>query len=375
MRHLRDRAHPAAPNPPAGPEPMRGDLERKLLWRGEGPSHGRPLSVFMDQNNRCNLKCRMCGFSDERVAALRKYDMPRELYDSIAEQIFPRTNLLVLSILTEPFMTRDFPDRLEAVRRFGIPYSEIITNGTLLDARSVDRMLDAAISCLTVSIDGGTREVYESIRIGARFDRVLANVNLFLERRNRRGLALPELRINHVLSEANIDHFGQFLELVASLRPDRVGVRTVSRMSDAPIQQTDDPVFWSKVRDARLRLAEFCARTGIEDTGYLRDTPRRIELFDPFGESRICRAPWENVAIHANGDVYPCMAWTRPAAGNLLRQSFDEIWNGEGFAALRREFTDSRPGLDCLHCRVRRDPAGDPDDDFFYRKVAKPLPV
>jgi radical SAM protein with 4Fe4S-binding SPASM domain len=376
-RRLLERARPARtfeqPAAPALQPEGYAELERKLLWRGDGPSRGRPLSVFMDQNNRCNLKCRMCGFSDARVAAVPKYDMPRALYDSIAEQIFSRTNLLVLSILTEPFMTRDFPDRLQAVRRFQVPYSEIITNGTLLDGRAIDKILDAAITCLTFSIDGGTREVYEAIRVGARFEQVLGNVDLFLERRARRGLTLPQLRINHVLSEPNIDYFAEFLALVERLRPEKIGVRTVSRMSEAPIQETSNPTFWSKVREARARLADFCRRTGIEDAGYLRDTPDRIDLFEPIGRPRICRAPWENVAIHANGDVYPCMAWTRPPAGNLLRQSFDEIWDGPGFAALRREFEDSRPGLDCLHCRIRRDRDGDPDDDFFYRKVAKPL--
>lgn len=327
----------------------------------------------MDQNNRCNLKCRMCGFSDARVAAVRKYDMPRALYDSIAQQLFPRTNILVLSILTEPFMTRDFPDRLEAVRRFAVPSSEIITNGTLMDDRAVGKILDAAITCLTVSIDGGTKEVYEAIRVGASFERVLDHVSLFRRRRAGRGLDLPRLRINHVLSEANIDSFAGFLALVERIRPEKIGVRTVSRMSDAEIQETTDPGFWAKVREARLRLADFCARTGIEDAGYLRDTPEVIDLFDPFGQRHICRAPWENVAIHANGDVYPCMAWTRPPAGNLVRQSFDEIWTGTEFASLREEFERRQPGVDCLHCRIRRDPRGDPDDDFFYRKVAKPL--
>ena len=59
----------------ANAPPDHDELSRKLSWRGEGHANGRPLSVFMDQNNRCNLKCRMCGFSDARVAALRKYDM------------------------------------------------------------------------------------------------------------------------------------------------------------------------------------------------------------------------------------------------------------------------------------------------------------
>ena len=131
-------------------------------------------------------------------------------------------------------MTRDFPERLEAVRAHGVPYSEIITNGTLLNERSIDRILDARITCLTFSIDGGTKEIYEAIRVGARFETVMANLRLFQAMRDARGARLPELRINHVLSEPNIDHFEEFLALASRIRPERIGVRTVSRMSDRP---------------------------------------------------------------------------------------------------------------------------------------------
>ncbi|MDQ2869615.1 MAG: radical SAM protein [Acidobacteriota bacterium] len=347
------------------------ELRRKLAWRGDGPARGRFLSVFMDQNNRCNLKCRMCGFSDERVAALKKYDMPRALFESIAEQVFPRTNFLVLSILTEPFMTRDFPDRLAAVHRHGVPYSEIITNGTLLDEANIAKTIDAGITCLTVSIDGGTKEIYEAVRAGATFQAVMYNVGLFQSMRRSRRVAMPALRINHVLSEINIDHFEAFLGLVRRIRPEKIGVRTVSRMSNALIQENRDPEFWEKVRAARTRLADFCRMTGIEDAGFLRDRPTPIELTTDRGEKMICRAPWEALAIHPDGDVYPCMAWTRSPVGNLARQSFDEIWNGEGLSALRAEFEGAQPGVDCLNCSIRRDAAGDLDDDFFYRKIAK----
>lgn len=349
------------------------ELKRKLTWRGGGPSNGRVLSVFMDQNNRCNLKCKMCGFSDARVDAVPKYDMPRSLFDSIAVQVFPLTNILVLSILTEPFMTRDFSDRLALVREFGMPYSEIITNGTLLNERIIRKILDAEITCLTFSIDGGTKEVYEAIRTGATFQHVMYNVSLFQSMRGNRRAALPELRINHVLSEPNIDHFDEFLSLVEKIRPEKMGVRTVSRMSDAIIRQSTDAEFWRKVGFARGKLEDFARRTGIEDAGFLRDRPTTIDLFTDAGEKMICRAPWDNLAIHANGDVYPCMAWTRAPIGNLLRQTFAEIWHGSALAALRREFAEVKPGVDCLNCVIRKDVPPELDDDFFYRKVAKPL--
>jgi radical SAM protein with 4Fe4S-binding SPASM domain len=349
------------------------ELRRKLLWRGPAPTSDRFLSVFMDQNNKCNLRCRMCGFSDARVAALTKYDLPRWAYDRIAAELFPRANYVCLSLMTEPFMTRDFPERLAALRTYGVPFSDLITNGTLMSEESVSMILDSGLTRLIVSIDGGTKKIFESVRTGANFERVIANFALLRTRRRERNATLPRLRINHVLSELNIDHFNAFLGLVESLESEEVAVRTVSRMSEAAIQESSDPAFWEKVRIARVKLAAFCARTGVVDAAFLRDRHTTIDLFTDAGEKLICRTPWTTIAIHPNGDVYPCMAWSRPPIGNLTRQTFDDIWNGDAVRALREEFESVQPGLDCLNCTIRRS-ANDPDDDFFFRKLAASPP-
>jgi radical SAM protein with 4Fe4S-binding SPASM domain len=348
------------------------ELKRKLAWRAEGLSRGRILRVFIDQNNRCNLRCRMCGFSDPRVASLPKYDMPRDLFDSIASQVFPITNRLVLSCFAEPFMTRDFPERLAAVRENGVPYSEIISNGTLLQEASIRKILDAGITGLTISVDGGTKAVYESIRTGATFQVVMYNISLFQAMRKNRRATSPWLQINHVLSEPNVDHFDEFLALVGKIRPERVCVRTVSRMSNAFLQENHDPAFWLKVGEAREKLDMFCRRTGIVDAGFLRDRSTSIDLYDDSGQKMTCRVPLENLAIFPNGDAYPCIGWTRPAIGNFFRQTFEEIWEGEEVNALREEFERVEPGVDCLNCSIRRTNSTYPDD-LFYTKVAAPL--
>jgi hypothetical protein len=65
------------------------------------------------------------------------------------------------------------------------------------------------------------------------------------------------------------------------------------------------------------------------------------------------------------------MAWARPAVGSLATHSFDEIWTGSAMTAFRSEFEEKQPGVDCLHCTIRHG-TDDPDDDFFYRKLARP---
>jgi radical SAM protein with 4Fe4S-binding SPASM domain len=354
------------------PDPDLRELAEKLTWNGPPTTSERFLSVFMDQNNRCNLRCTMCGFSDPRVPSLTKYDMPRPLFDRIAADLFPRATCVFLSLLTEPFMTHDFVDRLRVPRQYGVPFTEVITNGTLLTQAACEAILDAQLSRVVISIDGGTKEVYEAIRIGARFEQVIANFERLRDLRDACGSAVPALRVNHVLSEGNIDHFGEALALVERLRADEISVRPVTRMSQALVQQNCDPAFWEKIRAAKGTLRDFCARTGVRDSEYLRGTHTLIDLFTDAGEHVICRRPWTTLAIHPNGDAFPCMAWSAPPIGNLGKQTLDEIWDGPVLTELRRDFEREQAGVDCRHCLIRRG-ADDADDDFFYRKLASPL--
>lgn len=346
-------------------------LRDRVLWLRYLPPEGRFLNVYMDQNNKCNLKCRMCGFNDPRVAALASYDLPRALYDSIARQLFPRTAYLALSLMTEPFMTRDFPDRLHLVREYGVPFSDIITNGTMLTPRAIEKTIEAGITRLTVSIDGGTKELYEHIRRGARFENVVRNICLLQSMKRECGAALPRLRINHVLCDANIHAFDDFLSLVEELGAEMIEVRTLSDMGQLELRPHDEARFWDRVPEACAKLAAFCARTGIQDSGYLRDRPTRIDIPDEAGRALTCRRPWDTIAVHANGDAHVCMAWDREPLGNFARQTFAEIWGGATMQAIRAEFEEQSPGIDCLHCTIR---SASVEEDFFYRKLSKQLP-
>lgn len=353
---------------------MRADydvLAEKLAWRRHPDEQGRFLNVFIEHNNTCNLKCTMCGFSDPRAATVPRYHMPPAVYESIARQLFPATTYLHMSLMTEPFMTPGFADRLLLVKRFGVPYSRVVTNGTLLTEAIVEKIVDSQITSLAVSIDGGTAELYERIRVGSRLATVLEKVALFKNVRARRGATLPKLQINHVLMEENVDRFDEFLSLLERIGPDQVDVRTIQPMAHDKGRESHDERFYDRTRALRPRFADFCGAHGIEDTGFIRDQAAVIDLFDVRGARMICRRPWDTLAIHANGDVQPCMSWTQPPVGNLARQSFDEIWNGPPLAAIRAEFAARQPGIDCQHCAVKQTQPPGEYDDFFFRMIAK----
>ena len=297
--------------------------------------------------------------------------MPRELFDAIARQLFPRANYVQLSILTEPFMTADFPDRLRLVREYEVPYSHIITNATLLTPRGIERILDAGISCVTISIDAGTKEIFESIRVGAVFEQVIRNLELLRSMRDARRATLPRIRINHRLMYRNIDHFGDFAALLERLRPDEIDIKWVEPMGYVEGYESRDPAFVAKYLAIRPQVDALCERLGIEHAAFMRDRPTPIHLFLESGEQMTCRRPWDTFAIHANGDVHPCMAWTRPPVGNLASQTYEEIVDSDAMTALRREFDAVKPGVDCEHCTIKKSVPDGVYDDFFFRMLNK----
>jgi MoaA/NifB/PqqE/SkfB family radical SAM enzyme len=350
------------------PATSRPAVARELTGRDED----RFLQVFMDQNNLCNLRCRMCAFSDPRVADLAKQQMPIELFEKIAREVFPHASYLTLSCLTEPLMSKDFPRRLDVLKRHPVPFAEMITNGQLLNERVIRKIIEVPLTRIGVSIDGGTAETYEHIRRRASFSRLIERLELLARLKREMGSDRPVLRLLLVLSESNLHEFDDFLALAERLEAGAVDVRTIIPIRNAPDQGTTESAFWATVRRHRRRLDEWCERTGVENVGYIRETHEEIVLHHEDGSKRICERPWSSAAIHFNGDVQICSTWQRDPVGNLARQSFEEIWHGEALAAVRREFLERQPGIDCQHCRIKNR-SDDEEEDGFFKMLSKSL--
>lgn len=58
-------------------------------------------------------------------------------------------------------------------------------------------------------------------------------------------------------------------------------------------------------------------------------------------EGRFCPKPFENFEVDQRGDVYMCCAaWLPKPVGNILRESADEIWNGDAAQEIRASIHD-----------------------------------
>ena len=79
-----------------------------------------------------------------------------------------------------------------------------------------------------------------------------------------------------------------------------------------------------------------------EVSGILKYYANQGELSD----YELCRAPWTNIRVAPNGDVYPCLAYSM---GNIREESLLDIWKGREMDRFRAELErELMPA--CLGC-------------------------
>lgn len=336
-----------------------------------GQMAGRFLDVFLDQTNSCNLKCTFCGMSDPRMSNVHRHDMPLWLFERIARQVFPHARYVALSCTTEPLIVADLGKRLEILDSHSVPFSELTTNGMLLNEPLCNQMIKTSLSRIAVSIDSPHPEIHEQMRPGASLPRILSNIKTLNACKKRSQSSHPTLRLNHVLTAANVDGFDGLLDLAESLSVTEIDVLNHVPIRGSIDENCEDRRYWKMVRKCQRLLMEWSRRTGIEIVGFLRGHPDEIK-FDGLGHRLLCRRPWNSVAIPFNGDVQPCMTWMRAPIGNLGRQGFSDIWNGPAASALRREFIERQAGADCRHCSIKMARSNQIEDGYFMTLTRPP---
>lgn len=166
----------------------------------------RVVGVFMDPVLSCNLRCKMCYFSDPAKRAEMKGVMTPEAVKAVAESVFPRALKLQIGCAAEPTLWPEekIVELILLAKSYGVPYVSLTSNGQLLASEKVSlrALVAAGLDELTLSMHGSTPEVYEELMPGAKFEnleRLLGLVHHVKEE-------FPEfkLRINFTVNSLNI---------------------------------------------------------------------------------------------------------------------------------------------------------------------------
>ncbi|MCX7719394.1 MAG: radical SAM protein [Candidatus Sumerlaeaceae bacterium] len=132
--------------------------------------------MLVEASFLCNLECRMCPRLIEGHA---EGLMPLSRFQRLIP-LMRHLDAVGLTGYGEPMVHPHLHEFAAVIRSCGAK-PRLSTNGTLLNEVKARQLLDAGIENLQFSIDAGTKETFEHIRVGAKWERVLRNAERFNE--------------------------------------------------------------------------------------------------------------------------------------------------------------------------------------------------
>jgi MoaA/NifB/PqqE/SkfB family radical SAM enzyme len=321
------------------------DLSESLLCRlgKRFPSVAiSPRSIQIECTTRCNLKCRMCEISywTEKGGDL-KLDGLQRMIDHL-----PRLKRVDFTGIGEALMNRSFFDALAVLKSRRV-YVTLNDNFTLMSEKAARRIVELGVDQIFLSLDGATKATYEQIRVGANFDKVVANTRGLIQIKRELRKKRPELKVNTVVCADNYRELPAIIELAHEL-----GIGMVQFVNVITFESTSSLDTTGVQREVRAKFQEALAHA--RRFGILV----KIELFDKLPVQQ-CDFPWKRNFVTYDGYVHPCcyttqtgdrMAQNQRSFGNLTTQSYAEIWQGDAYARFRRKMREGILPDACDHC-------------------------
>lgn len=268
---------------------------------------------------RCNLQCEFCYVGDRAYGELNTSDTKKVLYKILHEAQVPSVSFTG----GEPLLRDDICELVSYASGIGM-WTNVITNGTLLDAQMVKDLKVAGLSSVQVSIEGPNTEVHDALtkHLGA-FDLTVAGILRLRE------AGIP-VHTNTTISRKNLPYLEDIVRLVKSLGLKRLSMNLCIPCGVA-INRSDLWVSYQEVGTHIMEIKRFADNEGVTFLWY---SPIPVCMFNPVAHglgNKSCAAITGLLSIDPLGNIIPCSSWRMPVA-SLLHRPFKDIWRS-GFLA------------------------------------------
>lgn len=377
-----------------------------------------PPKLLVEHTNLCNAQCIMCShfYTDNYGRGFIEDDVIEKL-----EKILPYVDKILLHGIGEPFLHPRIRDYIELYRSYGAEVS-CNTNMSIMNENLAACIRDS-FRTIVISCDSPVKETFEQIRRKVSFEGFCENVRLL-----RRKAPELVIRMNVVAMRQNLRELPQIIPFAEELGVDEVAIMDLTaqklmenewdEISHYPataryyLEKTKEAAGKSRVRLLCIPEHVFCCElkmTMEEEAALmaqhplypdaamqkkLREKYKRLGLVKPLipaaadnvGEisGTKCRGICNNFAetpfLSPTGELFSCCIDGVHVYGNLKEAgSFSEIWNGEIYRMVRRNFYEGNLPKFCRACSflkgnvMSRLELTEIDDSFYENEFSKIL--
>lgn len=262
---------------------------------------------------RCNLSCEFCYVGDRKYDELNTADTKKILFKIYNEAQVPSVSFTG----GEPLLRSDICALVEYASKIGL-WTNLITNGTLLNEEIVNELGKAGLSSAQVSLEGPNADIHDKITgVKGSFDATVKGIKLLID-------AEIPVHTNTTVSKANLTYLQDMLLFVKSLGLTRFSMNLLIPCGSASTKKS----LWVSYSEIGKYILSLKHLADKEQIKFLWYSPVPMCNFNPiaygFG-NKSCAAITGLLSIDPMGNILPCSSWREPV-GSLLKKSFKSIW-------------------------------------------------
>ena len=301
-----------------------------------------PISVVWETTLKCNMRCIHCGSS---AGTIRKNELTTVEGIKLCDDLSTLGTKLISLMGGEPFLRKDWHIFAHHIRELGMNVT-IMSNGLMIDENIVSELRKINPYAITISLDGGTKQMHNSIRaVNTSFDQCLHSLDLLTEAN------LPTTVIT-TLHKKNIKE----LPLIRDLLLNRSIAWQIQMAS--PIGRFPKSLMLSKEEfySAALFIASMRKNYSIKELpimgahnfGYHSQVLSSVQLLPWIG----CQAGLTAMGIKSDGSILGCLSLPDSfIEGNIHERSIIDIWCDSTLFSYNRKFTKEKLKGECKNCR------------------------
>lgn len=260
--------------------------------------------VRIETSSACNLRCRHCATGLNYGVGKRSV-MDMDIFDKIINQLkeIPSVTECVMYLGGEPLLNKNLALMCRRIKsETNVIHTQFNSNGMLLTEEICRDLAGSGLNLISISIDGRSPEENDSIRKGADYRKVAANVRML--RRYLEGSDTSLWIANTIFKR---DDDPDIPEIPNFLKKDLPGLHVDCNYA----------VKWPDLDGKTAGLDELSICNGV---------PRQF-----------CDMPFNQLAIRPNGDVVLCCydLLGREVMGNIHQEKLSHIWTNSAYHKLR----------------------------------------
>ncbi len=297
---------------------------------------------------RCNLKCKICSIQNFTI-----HDESYELsYETMIDLIRQASEMGVKDVLLlggEPLLREDIFEIVKLIKKYKM-IAVIVTNGTLLDEKMLDKLFDSGLDNLHISIDGASEDTFSKIRGEKLLSRIIKNIETINTEKEKRDTNLPSISSTCVITDQNLHELLDIAKLAQNLKMS--GINFQPFVPDNSDQQKIDNSNPAWVPPKKYEILDMAINNLIKfklsnskNFDFISNTINHLNMIKKYfrGElkkgTRNCYAGFNRLQITRNGTIYFCAEGKKSgetAMGNIYKDRLVDIWHSKDAKTFRR---------------------------------------